>query len=86
MTNVVVYARIIIEETNRKRRQTMTTVATLGRWDVRVGGDGTVYCTCPAWRFQRRPAGDREPCKHILKVEKEMGKTLAKAVIAEVTR
>jgi hypothetical protein len=33
-------------------------------YDVRKGADGNIYCTCPAWRFQRKPLMERT-CKHI---------------------
>lgn len=29
-------------------------------YEVRRGGDGKVYCTCPAWRFSKGHA-----CRHI---------------------
>ena len=33
-------------------------------YEIRVGKDGRVYCTCPAWKFSR---GTREEknCKHL---------------------
>ena len=34
-------------------------------WQVRMGKDGRMYCTCPAWRFQRARIEDRKPCKHM---------------------
>ena len=33
-------------------------------YEVRLGKDGNVYCTCPAWKFQRKPVADRV-CKHM---------------------
>lgn len=27
--------------------------------------DGVLSCSCPAWRFQKSPAGSRNLCKHI---------------------
>lgn len=30
-------------------------------YEVRRGGDGTVYCTCPQWRFKQGRGG----CKHL---------------------
>ena len=35
-----------------------------GTYEVRQGGDGVVYCTCPAWRFQRAQKEQRV-CKHM---------------------
>lgn len=32
--------------------------------EIRLGGDGVVYCTCPAWRFQRKSPSARQ-CKHM---------------------
>ncbi len=37
--------------------------------EVRRGKDGNVYCTCPAWRFQRKAPEDRT-CKHIASLAK----------------
>lgn len=40
------------------------------RYELRVGAkDGNVYCTCPAWRFQKTAAGKRT-CKHIKAFER----------------
>lgn len=33
-------------------------------YEIRRGKDETVYCTCPAWKFQRLQAGGRT-CKHL---------------------
>lgn len=30
-------------------------------YEVRRGGDGTIYCTCPQWRFKQGRGG----CKHL---------------------
>ena len=35
-------------------------------YQIRQGGDGVVYCTCPAWQF-----GKGRDCKH-LKAHKEV--------------
>jgi len=34
------------------------------RYEIRRGHDNNVYCTCPAWKFQHAPAGQRT-CKHL---------------------
>jgi hypothetical protein len=34
-------------------------------YEIRRGADGVVYCTCPAWRFQRLKSGETRTCKHI---------------------
>ena len=34
-------------------------------WEIKVGHDGVCYCACPSWRFQKAPAADRKPCKHV---------------------
>lgn len=34
--------------------------------------DGSWYCGCPAWRFQKIPAEQRT-CKHIEQVKKLLG-------------
>lgn len=33
-------------------------------YEIRLGGDGNVYCTCPAWKFQKLPPKERT-CKHM---------------------
>lgn len=33
--------------------------------EVRRGDDGREYCTCPAWRYQHSPKGQRRPCWHV---------------------
>lgn len=41
-------------------------------YEVRIGHDGNVYCTCPAWRFQHRAPGERT-CKHLQGLAKKLG-------------
>jgi len=47
------------------RGGTMKVLATVesnsgnGSYEIREGGDGQLYCTCPAWKFGQRP------CKHM---------------------
>jgi len=36
------------------------------QYEIRVGEGGHIYCTCPAWRFQRKPPRDRT-CKHLIR-------------------
>lgn len=31
---------------------------------IRMGADGNVYCTCEAWKYQRKPVTERT-CKHL---------------------
>jgi predicted nucleic acid-binding Zn finger protein len=42
----------------------LKTVDSLSRpgqtYQIRIGGDGAMYCTCPAWRF-----GKGKDCKHL---------------------
>jgi len=33
-------------------------------YDIKLGKDGNVYCSCPAWRFQKLHPHART-CKHI---------------------
>jgi predicted nucleic acid-binding Zn finger protein len=35
-------------------------------YTVKQGKDGVVYCSCPAWRFQKVAAAHRS-CKHLAK-------------------
>lgn len=37
-------------------------------YDIIKGRDEVVYCSCPAWKFQRRPAAQRT-CKHLQKFQ-----------------
>jgi len=34
-------------------------------YEIRRGKDGTIYCTCPAWRYQRLKKGEKRTCKHL---------------------
>lgn len=36
------------------------------------GGDGNVYCTCPAWRFQKGINPKDRTCKHLKKLAAAM--------------
>lgn len=33
-------------------------------YTVKAHADGSIHCSCPAWKFQNKPAQDRT-CKHI---------------------
>jgi len=39
-------------------------------YQVTLGEDGVVHCSCPAWRFQKLPPSERK-CKHIRQFEAE---------------
>ena len=39
-------------------------------YSLSLGKDGNVYCSCPAWRFQKTAAGKRT-CKHIKAFERK---------------
>lgn len=34
-------------------------------YEIRRGKDGTIYCTCPAWRYQHLKGGETRTCKHL---------------------
>jgi hypothetical protein len=34
-------------------------------YEIRRGKDGVVYCTCPAWKFQKKEYGQPRTCKHL---------------------
>jgi len=44
----------------------MVTLARAEDHEVRVGGDGRLYCTCPEWRYQHLPIDRRVPCRHMV--------------------
>jgi len=33
-------------------------------YEIRQAKNGHIYCTCPAWKYQRKPVQERT-CKHI---------------------
>jgi len=39
-------------------------------YELRQATDGSHYCTCPAWKYQRKPVKERS-CKHIQQFLKE---------------
>lgn len=41
-------------------------------YDVKIYNDGSNYCTCSSWRFQKgKPATERQ-CKHTLAVSQKL--------------
>ena len=38
-------------------------------YEIRLGADGNIYCSCPAWKYQKKPVKDRM-CKHLEKFAK----------------
>lgn len=34
-------------------------------YEVRLAADGIVYCSCPAWRFQKGKTKEERACKHM---------------------
>jgi predicted nucleic acid-binding Zn finger protein len=47
-------------------------------YTVKQGRDGVVYCSCPAWKFQRKPAAQRT-CKHVRRVADQLAMQVARA-------
>lgn len=35
-------------------------------YEIKLGDDGIVYCTCPSWKYQEASPEDRT-CKHLRK-------------------
>lgn len=56
-------------------------------YEIRLGHDGNVYCSCPNWKYQKLPPKERT-CKHMkelsAKIAEVTGK-MAKAVPAKAT-
>lgn len=46
-------------------------------YEIRLGHDGNVYCSCPAWKFQKVHPHLRV-CKHMKALSKEIGEAAAK--------
>jgi hypothetical protein len=46
-------------------------------YEIRLGHDGNVYCSCPAWKFQKIHPHLRT-CKHMTKLAKEINEAAAK--------
>jgi predicted nucleic acid-binding Zn finger protein len=40
-------------------------------YEVSRAADGTLYCDCPKWRFQKGVDPKERTCKHILQLELE---------------
>ena len=51
------------EKKMEEKKQAKILHETDNGWQIKVGKDGVMYCTCPAWRFQK---SDRQPCKHMV--------------------
>jgi hypothetical protein len=43
---------------------TVRSESSAASYEIRRGGDGVVYCTCPSWRFSR----EARDCKHLRKL------------------
>jgi len=62
-------------------------VGSTGRFQIREGGDGVIYCSCPAWRFSK---DDPKMCKHLRAYlegrQVDLGTTTLEATIEEVLK
>ena len=50
-----------MKNNNNVARVLVPNVGSTGRYEIRLGADSRVYCTCPAWKF----SGDAKDCKHL---------------------
>lgn len=61
-------ARTVVQTVATNRADTVVRMESSSRpgtfHEVRQGRDGNIYCSCPAWRFQRKPPMERT-CKHL---------------------
>jgi predicted nucleic acid-binding Zn finger protein len=53
-------------------------------YEVRLGKDGNVYCTCPNWKFQKLPPKERS-CKHMKALSAQISTVTAKLAKAPVS-
>lgn len=53
------------------------------KYQIRLGGDGNVYCSCPAWKYQKGKAPHERVCKHMKGLAKQIAQVTAKMAKAE---
>lgn len=42
-------------------------------YEIQRAGDGSLYCSCPKWRFQKGVDPKERTCKHLVMFEMEQG-------------
>jgi len=47
------------------------------KYEIRLGNDGNVYCSCPAWKHMKLPPAERV-CKHMKSLSKQLGTVASK--------
>ena len=47
-------------------------------YTIKRGGDGNVYCSCPAWKFQKGVSPKDRTCKHLRGLAASMKQHAAK--------
>jgi hypothetical protein len=47
-------------------------------YEIRLGKDCNVYCTCPAWKFQKGVTPTARTCKHIASLRAQLASVIAK--------
>jgi hypothetical protein len=69
----------------KKQAKTLKRVQSESRenvfYEIRLGADDNIYCTCPAWKFQRKGVFARS-CKHLVAWAKEVGAARAARVFS----
>lgn len=76
-------APVIAEEQGPVIAEVPSTSNPSKKYQIRLGGDGNVYCSCPAWKYQKGKAPHERVCKHMKGLAKQIAQVTAKMGKAE---